>query len=62
MRKVLLQVLAALVQFAEQLREGFKRVRDLYVEVMSALDRTVGWLKVRRKTLAGARVHRKALA
>ena len=40
------QVLLALVQFAEQLREGFKRIRDLYVEVMTALDRTLGWLEV----------------
>ena len=34
------------MQFAEQLREGFKRIRDLYVEVMTALDRTLGWLEV----------------
>ena len=36
----------ALVELSERLREGFKRVRDLYVEVMTTMDRAVDWLKV----------------
>ena len=39
-----IQVLNSLVEFAEKLREGFTKVRDLFMEVTAAIDRSVSWL------------------
>ena len=41
------RVLYTLVEFAAKLREGFRRVRDLYREVMTTIEKSTDWLKVR---------------